>query len=416
MKAYTEISRCRICANKRLVPVLSLGTQALTGVFPRTRGEKVAAGPLELVKCAETGRGESCGLVQLRQSYDKKEMYSKRYGYHSGLNPSMVRHLGDRVRALLGLVRLGRGDLVVDIGSNDGTLLAAYPRQGETLVGIDPTAGQFRAHYPPGSQLIPDFFSARLLRKRFPGRKAKAVTSIAMFYDLDSPSAFVREVSGILADDGVWVLEQSYLPTMIEKNAYDTVCHEHLEYYGLRQIKWMTDRASLKIVDVELNDVNGGSFAVTVAKRSSPLREATKKVAALLRRERKYAGAAPYRAFRRNVMSHRRELLGMLRKIGSRGKTIAGYGASTKGNVILQFCGLGERDIPFIGEVNPDKFGCFTPGTLIPIVPEAAAKAALPDYLLVLPWHFKDFILKKEKDYRRAGGRLLFPLPRPRAY
>lgn len=410
MGGYTEVQSCRICGQTELSPVLSLGRQALTGVFPRSKDEPVTTGPVDLVRCEP--RGGHCGLVQLRQSYDKQEMYGPRYGYHSGLNPSMVRHLRAKAAKIMSLVRLGPGDLVVDIGSNDSTLLQAYPADGPTLVGIDPTGPAFLKYYPPHVALIPEFFSASALAKRYPGRKAKVVTSISMFYDLDAPAEFVRQVASVLADDGVWVLEQSYLPTMLEMNAYDTICHEHLEYYGLSQLKWMTDRAGLKIVDVELNDVNGGSFSATVAKAAAPYGDGSARVRELLDNERALGTPQPYEEFRKRVLSHRAAVQQFFEKARAQRKTVLGYGASTKGNVILQYCELTEADIPCIGEVNEDKFGALTPGTRIPIVPEAAARSRKPDYLFVLPWHFRDFILPKEAAFRQAGGKLVFPLPR----
>ncbi|HVE12589.1 MAG TPA: class I SAM-dependent methyltransferase [Elusimicrobiota bacterium] len=413
MQAYRTVRRCRICGNTRLAPVLSLGRQALTGVFPRARGERVPAGPLDLVRCSGP-RERACGLVQLRQSYDKRVMYGDGYGYRSGLNPSMVEHLRRTARTAIALARPRRGDAVVDIGSNDGTLLRAFAGKGLRLVGVDPTAGHFRRHYPPGVRLVCDFFDPAHVRRALGGRPAKVITSLSMFYDLDAPLDFMRAVAGLLDRDGVWLLEQSYLPLMIEVNAYDTVCHEHLEYYALRQILWMTERAGLKVVRVELNDVNGGSFALAVARRDSRIPEASAAIRRVLARERRYETPAPYRAFRRAVLRHRRELLAFFRRARARGWTVAGYGASTKGNVILQFCGLGPADLPCMGEVNPEKFGAFTPGTGIPIRPEADVRAARPDVLFVLPWHFRDFIVRKEAAYRRGGGRLFFPLPRPR--
>ncbi len=411
MSGYKEVARCRICGNSKLLPVLSLGRQALTGVFPRSTTEAVTAGPVDLVRCApETA--EHCGLVQLRQSYKKEEMYGANYGYHSGLNASMVKHLHERVARILARVQLKSGDLVVDIGSNDSTLLQAYPKDGPRLVGIDPTGPKFRKYYPPHVELIPNFFSAEAVRKHCGPAKARVVTSIAMFYDLESPMDFMREVGSVLADDGVWVFEQSYLPTMLQMNAYDTICHEHLEYYGLAQIKWMIDRAGLKIVDVELNATNGGSFAVTAAKKTAPYPEATATVDGLLRSERSLLTEAPFTSFCRNVEGHRNALRELFAAMRRERKTVFGYGASTKGNVILQYCGLTAADLPCIGEVNEDKFGSFTPGTVIPIVPEDEARAQRPDHFLVLPWHFRDFIVPKETAYLKAGGRLIFPLPR----
>ena len=258
--------------------------------------------------------------------------------------------------------------------------------------------------------LIPEFFSSALLRERFPGKRARVVTSFSMFYDLPDPVAFMREIHDVLADDGIWVFEQSYMPTMLEKRSYDTVCHEHLEFYGLRQIHWMAGRVGLEVLDVELNDVNGGSFSVTAARTGSG-RKASPLVWELLAREAQ-AGLdrpGPYYAFARATAEARRELLDFLSDARARGKTVAALGASTKGNVILQYCGLTEREISCIGEVNPDKFGCFTPGGEIPIVPEAELLALDPDYLLVLPWHFRRFF---ESSPRYAGRNLVFPLPR----
>lgn len=405
-----KIVKCRICGNTELIPVLSLGTQSLTGVFPKSRQERITAGPLELIKCSEDGGG--CGLLQLAHSYDLSELYGGDYGYRSGLNKSMVMHLQGKAKKITEMVSLKAGDLIIDIGSNDSTLLQAYP-EDLTLVGIDPTGRKFKQYYPPHISLIPEFFSASAFGAAFGARKAKVVTSIAMFYDLEAPESFVREVRDVLDDDGIWVFEQSYMPVMLEMNAYDTICHEHLEYYRLKQIKWMTDRAGFKILDVEFNDVNGGSFSVAAAPKGSSYRENTALVEKILAEEsaKGLHTLAPYEDFRVRMHAHREDLREFVDGAKSRGETILGYGASTKGNVILQFCGFTEADIPFIAEINKDKFGCFTPGTLIPIIPEDEARAMRPDYFMVLPWHFKENILHREKQYLEAGGRLLFPLP-----
>jgi hypothetical protein len=407
---FSVISRCRICGNTDLQPVLSLGEQYLTGIFPRTRDAKLTKGPLELVRCHGQGK---CGLLQLRHSYDLAEMYGPDYGYRSSLNKSMVAHLQDIVRKLTARVPVRNNDLVLDIGSNDGTLLGTYPENGPTLVGMDPSAGKFRKYYRPDIHLIVDFFSAKNRNDKFPARKAKIVTSIAMFYDLEDPTAFMRQIESILSDEGVWHFEQSYMPAMLRVNAYDTVCHEHLDYYSLAQIKWMSDRAGLKILDVEINDVNGGSFAVTVAKQASAHKPDDAKLDAILREEKRLGldTPAPYERFAERVFDHREKLRSTLSRLRGEGKTVLGYGASTKGNVILQFCGLGRGEIPAIAEVNADKFGCFTPGTNIPIISEADAHARRPDYLLVLPWHFRDNLLARESKYLSSGGRMLFPLP-----
>lgn len=404
---YKKIEKCRICGNTHLERVLDLGEQMLTGVFPREKGAKVTTGPLCLVKCM--GGDEVCGLLQLEHSYDLGEMYGENYGYRSGLNASMVAHLHSKVKKIIGQVELREGDIVIDIGSNDSTTLQAYPSSGQILVGIDPTGVKFHNYYPPHIQLIPDFFSSALLKERFPEQKAKVITSFSMFYDLEDPMDFMRQVYDVLADDGVWVFEQSYMPTMLEMNSYDTVCHEHIEFYALHQIKWMTDRVGFKIVAVELNDVNGGSFSVMVAKSHGNLTPAPS-VQKILDDERLKGlnTLAPYEAFAESAAQSKIDLLTFIKTAHTEGKTVAALGASTKGNVLLQYCGVTEKDVSFVGEVNAEKFGCFTPGTWIPIVSEDELLAGKPDYLIVLPWHFRKFFLENKKFSKST---LVFPLP-----
>lgn len=408
MIKYKKVEKCRICGNPHLECVLDLGEQMLTGVFPHKVGEDVTSGPLRLVKCM--GGEDVCGLLQMAHSYDLGEMYGENYGYRSGLNASMVAHLHNKVKKILTQVDLREGDLVVDIGSNDSTTLQAYPSKGTELVGIDPTGIKFHKYYPSHIQLIPDFFSSALLKERFPGKKAKVVTSFSMYYDLEAPMAFMQEVHDVLADDGVWVFEQSYMPTMLETNSYDTVCHEHLEFYALRQIKWMADRVGFTILDVEFNDVNGGSFSVTVSKSLKNKNTVMPSVQAILLDERTKGldTLTPYLAFAERVAQSKRDLLEFIKTAQTAGKTVAALGASTKGNVLLQYCGLTEHEISFVGEVNQEKFGCYTPGTWIPIIPETELLAKNPDYLIVLPWHFRRFF---EANNKLAGMTLVFPLP-----
>ncbi|MES2979195.1 MAG: class I SAM-dependent methyltransferase [Pseudomonadota bacterium] len=404
---FKKTEKCRICGNPQLECVLDLGEQMLTGIFPRSTDAKVTTGPLRLVKC--TGPGDICGLLQMEHSYDLGEMYGENYGYRSGLNASMVAHLHKKVQRVIGMDILRPGDLVIDIGSNDSTTLQAYPDRSLVLVGVDPTGVKFHQFYPSHIQLIPDFFSGALVKARFPNQKAKVVTSFSMFYDLEDPMGFMREVYEVLADDGVWVFEQSYMPTMLDTNSYDTVCHEHLEFYALRQINWMADRVGFRIVDVEFNDVNGGSFSVTVAK-SKGQTTVTPEVQKILDDERAKGldTLRPYEEFAARVVRTRRDLLDFISKARGEGRSVSVLGASTKGNVLLQYCGLSTREVDFVGEVNEEKFGAFTPGSWIPIIPESELLAKSPDYLIVLPWHFRKFFLSNPK---LRGRRLVFPLP-----
>ena len=408
---YRAVSRCRICGGTSLRPILDLGLQALTGVFPATAAEAVPAAPLELVLCDEPS---GCGLVQLRHSHAPEQMYGAGYGYRSGLNASMVEHLAHRGRTARRHVDLGPGAIVLDIGSNDGTFLNSLADTGARLVGVDPAAAAFERHYDPAIERLSDFFDRDAVRRHLGGRRANLITAIAMFYDLEDPTGFLQDLHDLLDDDGICVLEQSYLPLMIERDAYDTVCHEHLTYFALRQMCWMAERAGLVVIDVEINDVNGGSFAVTLARRRSYYVVDELRVESLLEWEERVGlgGHLAYEAFRHRVEAHRDRLRDQLTELAAAGRRVYGYGASTKGNVVLQYCGLTPRELPAIAEVNPSKFGCVTPGTHIPIVPEHEVHARRPDVLLVLPWHFRQAIIAREQAHLQRGGTLLFPLPR----
>lgn len=410
---FSEIKACRICGNKNLKGILDLGSQALTGIFPKTRQQKVDTMPLELVKCMDGDDPKICGLVQLKHTGDLAQMYGENYGYRSGLNKSMVTHLHSKVGKILETVTLTKDDLVIDIGSNDSTLLQGYPNKGEQLLGMDPTGVKFKEYYPAHIKLVPDFFSSANVKKVFGSKRAKVITSISMFYDLEEPMSFMQQVFEVLDQNGVWVLEQSYMPTMLERNSYDTICHEHLEYYALKQIKFMADRVGFEILDVEFNDINGGSFSIMCAPKGSSFKPNSHKITSILKKENEMGlhTLKPYNEFKERIHTQRENLLTTLRDLRKEGKKVFGYGASTKGNVLLQFCGISESELPVIAEVNRDKFGSFTPGTLIPIVSEEEAKKMQPDYFLVLPWHFRENILARETQYQKTGGKFLFPLP-----
>jgi hypothetical protein len=400
------ITSCRLCASADLLTVLDLGEQALTGVFPLPDDPPVTVGPLELVWC------RSCTLLQLAHSHEPTEMYGDNYGYRSGLNRTMAMHLARKAVGLEQLVTLAPGDVVLDIGSNDGTLLSAYRTPGLRRVGIDPTAARFSEHYPPDVEIVADFFSA----DRFWGvvdKPARVITSIAMFYDLEDPVAFAADVRECLAVDGVWHFEQSYMPSMLRSTAYDTVCHEHLEYYSLATIAELLERAGLGLVDVRFNRVNGGSFAVTAVRSDAALEPQRTLISWFVAQEERIGlrTPGPFRRFEEQVYQHRTDLIELVRTLRRSGASVYGYGASTKGNVLLQFCGFTSDDIEAIAEVNPDKFGRITPGSEIPIIPEEELRERRPDYVIVFPWHFRDGIIEREQAYLKHGGRLVFPLP-----
>jgi hypothetical protein len=407
MNGYRKIDGCRVTGSRNLISVLNLGHQALTGVFPKNPADEITVGPLELVWCPDSG------LLQLAHSYEASEMYGENYGYRSGLNQSMVAHLTDKVAYLERLFPLRPGDVVLDIGANDATTLKAYRTKGLRRIGIDPTGAKFRRYYTDDIALVPDFFSADAYRS-VETKSARVVTSIAMFYDLDQPVEFAKQIESILSSDGVWHFEQSYMPSMLRLNSYDTICHEHLEYYSLSVVKLILEAAGLRVVDVLMNAVNGGSFAVTAAKRSNTTIKANDAVIEWMLEQEQRMGLGtpkPFRDFEERVFRHRDDLVRLIGSLNADGKRVAGYGASTKGNVVLQFCGFTNKDITAIAEVNPEKFGAFTPGTHIPIISEDDVKAMKPDYMLVLPWHFKEGIVRREKEYLSTGGKMIIPFP-----
>ena len=401
-----KINKCRSCKSKQLKQAFSLGEQFLTGIFPKNKKESITKGHLSMVIC------KNCSLLQLEHSFDSEEMYGDNYGYMSSLNQSMFEHLRNKVPKLKKKVQLGYNDIIVDIGSNDGTFLSFFDRKFK-LIGVDPTIKKFSKYYKKDILQIPDFFSYNILKSKLNSKKAKLITTISMFYDLPDPIKFVEDVYNSLDKNGLWHLEQSYMPSMIRNFSYDTICHEHLEYYSLKSIKFILDKVGFKIIDIEFNDINGGSFALTVAKKNSDYIENKKIVEWLLEKEEtlKYNELATHKNFYQECLKQKKLLVDLLKNLKDMKKKVLGYGASTKGNVILQFCNIDDKLIKNIGEVNKYKFDKYTPGSNIKIISEKQMKSLKPDYLLVLPWHFKDFIVKKEKKFLTDGGRLIFPLP-----
>jgi len=353
-----------------------------------------------------------CGLAQLRHNFDLDALFRETYGYRSGINQSMRQHLADLVAGILSTVELQSGDLILDIGSNDGTLLKNYMAEDCGRMGIDPTIAQFEEYYPDDIVTVADFFGRDVFDRAAGGRKAKIITSIAMMYDLPDPNVFVNDIANCLAPDGLWVFEQSYVGLMLSQNAFDTICHEHLEYYGVRQIERLLSAHGLRIADVIFNDVNGGSFQIHACHDAASFKT-TAAVTQSLAAEMA-AGLdtiSPYLAFRDRVIEFKTQLSEFVKTEHAASKTFIVYGASTKGNVLMQYCDLDRRYIRAAADRNPEKWGRRMPGTEIPIISEATARSQDPDYFLVLPWHFKQEFLVREEAFLENGGKIIFPLP-----
>jgi SAM-dependent methyltransferase len=404
---------CRICGSHCLTKVVDLGDQHLQGSFIKPGKEAPPARriPLQLVRCDCTRDERACGLLQLAHSTPTQILYAA-YWYRSGTNRTMRDHLQSIADDAASMIQKPDA-CVLDIGCNDGTLLNAFPKSFSKF-GIDPSDVAREA--TADATIIRDLFPSEQLRMASSGMKFDAVTSIAMFYDLESPGAFVDAVKQVLAPDGLWIFEQSYMPRMLEMNSYDTICHEHLEYYSLAVVEDLLGRHDMQVVRVTENAINGGSFRcyATHADNFTYKRPQHDAALAALRQyefDLELDTDRPYRNFQERVNTHRDDLRSLLKRLRQEGKRIHVYGASTKGNVILQFCGIDNAVVECAADRNADKHGAQTIGTDIPIVSEAESRARRPDYYLVLPWHFREEFLERERETLRAGTAMIFPLP-----
>ena len=402
-----KIKKCRSCNSGNLKAAFDIGSQKLSGIFPDNKNQKnIPEGSLAMVFC------DNCKLLQLENSFDANIMYGNNYGYMSALNSSMIQHLNQKALNLKKIADLKKSDLIVDIGSNDGTFLSFFSNKFN-LIGIDPTIKKLGHLYRKDISKFPNFFTKELITKNFL-KKVKLITSISMFYDLEDAIKFSEDIHDILDEEGLWHLEQSYMPMMLKNNSYDTICHEHLEYYSLRSIKYIFDKVGFKIVDLEFNEINGGSFALTVAKKKNKkFKEIKYLIDWLLKKEDlfNYNSIKSFKSFFENTKKHKKIFKELLLNLKDMKKSVIGYGASTKGNIILQYCGINSHLVPLIGEVNKYKYNKYTPGSKIKIIPEKKARALNPDYFLVLPWHFKNHIIRKERKYGKCKSKLIFPLP-----
>lgn len=402
---YSSIRLCRSCGSSKLTSILSLGEQYVSDFILEEGGTRA---PLELVLCDPSLGG--CGLVQLRHTVDREMLY-RQYWYKSGVNETMVKHLTEIAGRAGQITGLQKGDVVIDIGCNDGTLLRAYKEAyglDITTVGFEPAKNLVEEARVGTYWVINDFFKA----DHFTGHpRAKVITAIAMFYDLEDPNQFVADLAECLDETGVCIIQQNYLVSMLERNAYDNIGHEHLEYYSMMSLEPLLARHGLEVVDVELNDINGGSFRTYVFHKGRV--KPTRAVEDLRQIERSMGlhRPEPYWDFSRKVSEIGKELHDFISKEVSRGRTVYVYGPGNRGNTILQFCNLDNRLIKAAAERNPAKWGRRTVGTNIPIVSEEDARRAKPDYFLILPWAFVDAFVEREKEYLESGGHFIVPLP-----
>jgi GDP-D-mannose dehydratase len=398
---------CRICNHSGLIDVMNIGEQIITSRFPLYGDYTTPSITMILSLCT------NCSLIQLKYSANASELYEYEYGYRSGISNTMRTHLKQYQEEIMLKVAssLNPGDAIVDIGSNDSTMLQYYETSLKRI-GVDPTGSQFKEFYRD-VELIPTYFTYTNFTEVYNDLYPKVISSISMFYDLPDPVQFAKDIYSVLHDDGIWTCEQSYIITMLERNSIDTICLEHLEYYSLTAVKHIADLANFKIIDIKFNDCNGGSFRIYFAKKQSLLySEATELIAEILDKERKFDITNPdiYKTFLTNCDKEVHKLNTFIDIITNNCEKMYIYGASTKGNCLLQYAKINETKIKYAVERNPNKIGKMTStGSLI--ISEETMRINPPEYLLVLPWHFREEIIQREDEYLENGGQLVFPFP-----
>ncbi|PIP69161.1 hypothetical protein CO033_01125 [Candidatus Nomurabacteria bacterium CG_4_9_14_0_2_um_filter_32_10] len=408
----TKITKCRFCGNKKIIPVINLGNQYLSSIFPKDLSyhKNIKKQPLNLVLCKKNKN--SCGVLQLSHSFDMSEMY-KQYPFTSSTNSSMPKILKDVLDSTLFYVNLKENDLVLDIGGNDGTLLSYLKDTKCDLLCIDPAQNIKPIFTSKKFKTITNYFSEKVY-KSATKKKAKIIFSIAMFYHLYNPIKFSKEIEACLSDNGIWVIQMAYLPKMIETTMYDNIVHEHVGYYGIDNIRWIMEKAGLEIFDVIVNDVYGGSFRLFIKKKGCSKYPKSKGYNKELKNEKKIKIYHPttYKKFMEKIERSREDLLSLCKKIKSEGKSVWIYGASTKGNTILQYCGITKELIEAAADANPFKSKKYMIGSDIPIKKETEMRFKKPDYLLALPYSFTNAFIKREAKLVKSGTKFIIPLPK----
>ena len=405
-----KITNCRNCKSSKLIKLFSLGNISFTGKFAKNKKINIKKTPIQLVMCIQ------CKLVQLRHNYNLKYLYGPDYGYRTGINQTMREHVKKITKILEKKAKLQNGDYVLDVASNDGTLLNYYQKKYKTF-GIDPLVKKYSKYYNSINYKISSFFSKKKILKKTK-KKFKAISALSVFYDLEDPNKFLKDLEKIIHQDGVALIEFADMLSMIKFNMFDAICHEHLMYLSSKIIFQMAKNNKLRVFDVKYNSINGGSTQYFICKTNSKFKDNNKNLTDALKRERKFGleKIKTYRKFFKKIKNIKYNLKKTINIIKKKNQSIHAYGASTKGNVLLQYFNIGNKEIDFVADRNPKKFNSYTPGTKIKIISEKMSRNISPDFYLVLPWHFKKEILKREKNCIKKGSQFIFPLPKLKIY
>jgi 2-polyprenyl-3-methyl-5-hydroxy-6-metoxy-1,4-benzoquinol methylase len=388
-----------------------LGKLSYTGKFPKNNKINIKKTDITLVICT------NCSLVQLHHIYNMQYLYNQDYGYRTGINKTMTTHMKQIQKILCTKTKIRPGDSVLDIASNDGTLLNFY-NKNIVKVGIDPLIARYKKFYKNIEYKIPDFFSYNLIQKYKIQKKFKIITALSVFYDIEDPNKFLRDLNSVLDNNGIFLLEYADLFSIIKNKMFDTICQEHITYYSTKVILQILNKNNLRIFDIKRNSINGGSIQYFICKKNAKFKTNIKSLNRIIKEESmlKLDNVNTYKNFFRSILKIKNQLVHYLDNLLENNKTIHGYGASTKGNVLLQFFGINKKYLTYIAERNPNKYNLFTPGTKIKIISENNSRLMNPDYYLVLPWHFKKEILYREKKIIKEGTKFIFPLPDLKTY
>jgi len=403
-----KISACRNCKKKNLEELFNLGNLSYTGKFPKKFTTNVPKVKIILVKC------RNCNLVQLDRNFNPRYLYGKDYGYRSGINKTMSNHLKNTALYLSKKINIKKGDYVLDIASNDGTLLNSYNNK-VIKVGVDPLIYKFKNYYKKINFSINSFFSYEQIIKSRIKNKFKIITALSVFYDLKDPNKFLRDISRIIDQkNGIFFLENTDLYSILKNNLFDTICHEHLEYYSTEVIINMVLKNNLRVFSILDNDINGGSKGFLICHKNANYQTNSKLLKKYINLENKLGikNKICYKLFFNKIIKLKNNLNKIINDLKNKNKIIHGYGASTKGNVLLQFYNINKGQISLIADRNPKKNNCYTPATKIKIISEEKSRSLKPDYYLVLPWHFKKEILVRERKIIKSGTKFIFPLPK----
>jgi NDP-4-keto-2,6-dideoxyhexose 3-C-methyltransferase len=392
-----EHKKCRLCNSTELEDIFSLGNQYINNFVELDKVGEGLRAPLDIVIC------NNCSLVQLKHTAPQELLYSRFYWYKSGVTETMKNALRDITLTIENLIDLQKDDVVLDIGANDGTLLSTYSIDGIIKVGCEPADNLIDPLAINCDVVLHDFWSEEMYinnSSKWGSKKAKVITAIGMFYDLDDPNKFISDAAKCLTDDGIFIAQLMCLLPMLEKNDLGNICHEHIEYYSLKSLKYLFENNGLEIFKIEENYVNGGSYRIF----AKPYKNGSIELSDDLSKQHLLD-------FKKRIDKNKKECVDFIKQVVSEGKKVYVYGASTKGNVILQYYGLDNSLISAAAERSPEKWGKYTIGTWIPIISEEQARIDNPDYFLVLPWAFFDEFYKRESDWLARGGKFILPLP-----